>query len=136
MPHPKAILETVLYVDDLDAAAAFYENALQLVPIHSDDRMRVLGVSNENFLLLFRSGETGSAIDLPGGTIPPHDGRGRMHVAFSVGKDEVSSWRDHLRAKGVGIESEVQWPNGQTSLYLRDPAGNLAEIATSGLWDR
>jgi len=28
----------------------------------------------------------------------------------------------------------VKWPRGGTSLYFRDPAGHLVELATPGLW--
>ena len=134
MLSPKAVLETVLYVDDLDAAAAFYEMLLQLAPVHSDERMKVLRVSEQNFLLLFKTGATKAPISVPGGTIPAHDGSGRMHVAFSVGDEEMVSWSERLRTKGVSIESTVNWPSGERSLYFRDPAGILVELATPNLW--
>jgi len=35
---------------------------------------------------------------------------------------------------GVPIESEVRWPRGGRSLYVRDPAGNSVEIASPALW--
>ena len=39
-----------------------------------------------------------------------------------------------LRKCGVAIESEVDWPSGGTSLYFRDPAGNVLELAPPTLW--
>lgn len=136
MLHPRAILETVLYVDDLDDAAAFYRDVLRLVPVQGDDRMRVLKVSDENLLLLFLRGGTTTAIPVPGGVIPPHDGSGPLHLAFSVDRTDLAAWRAHLAKKGVSVESAVSWPNDEESLYFRDPSGNLVELATRGLWNR
>ncbi len=39
-----------------------------------------------------------------------------------------------LEAAGVAIESEVTWPRGGRSLYIRDPAGNCVELASPKLW--
>jgi catechol 2,3-dioxygenase-like lactoylglutathione lyase family enzyme len=39
-----------------------------------------------------------------------------------------------LAEHGVGIESEVQWDLGGTSLYFRDPDGHSVELATPGVW--
>jgi catechol 2,3-dioxygenase-like lactoylglutathione lyase family enzyme len=39
-----------------------------------------------------------------------------------------------LESKGVAIESVVNWPQGSTSIYFRDPDGNLGELVSPGLW--
>jgi hypothetical protein len=39
-----------------------------------------------------------------------------------------------LVAESVPIEKEVAWPNGGQSLYFRDPAANLVELVTPGIW--
>lgn len=128
------VLETGLYVDDLDRARAFYEGVLGLVPMLADARFAAYPVGG-TVLLLFLRGSADEAIELPfGGAIPPHDGAGRLHFAFSAEAADMERWRDHLTAHGVAIEGEVQWPKGSTSLYFRDPDGNLAEIASPGLW--
>jgi catechol 2,3-dioxygenase-like lactoylglutathione lyase family enzyme len=85
-------------------------------------------------LLLFRKGSTAEPAVLPGGTIPPHDGGGRLHLAFAVSAVELEAWRERLRSHGVSIEGEVKWPRGGTSLYFRDPDDHLVELATPGLW--
>jgi catechol 2,3-dioxygenase-like lactoylglutathione lyase family enzyme len=46
----------------------------------------------------------------------------------------MDAWRDHLAARGVDIEAEVQWPRGGHSLYFRDPAGNSLELASPRIW--
>ena len=76
----------------------------------------------------------GAARHTPGGSIPPHDGQGPMHVAFSISPDELAAWQEHLQAAGVNLEGRTQWPRGGVSVYFRDPDGHLLEIATPGLW--
>lgn len=128
------VVETGLYVDDLARAAAFYEGVLGLEPMLADQRFIAYGVG-DTVLLLFKRGTADEAIALPfGGAIPPHDGAGRLHFAFAAPAEAIAPWRAHLLAHGVAIEGEVHWPRGSTSLYFRDPDGNLAEIASPGLW--
>jgi len=42
--------------------------------------------------------------------------------------------RARLETAGVAIESQVTWPRGGRSLYIRDPAGNCVELASPKLW--
>lgn len=135
MLQPKAILETVLYVDDLDVSVDFYRDVLGLVAVHADDRMRVMRVSVQNYLLLFLRGGTSAPVPTPGGMIPAHDGAGQMHLAFAIDRDDVAAWRLHVEAQGTPIESTVEWQADEISLYFRDPSGHLVELATPGLWD-
>ncbi|SDD46116.1 VOC family protein [Ruegeria marina] len=132
--RPRAVLETVLYVDDLDAASEFYALVMNLPLAHEDRRMKVFRLTDQNFLLLFKTGDTRQPINVPGGTIPAHDGRHGMHVALSIDHDEVEAWAQRLQDNNIPIESTVRWPSGDTSLYFRDPAGNLVELATPDLW--
>jgi catechol 2,3-dioxygenase-like lactoylglutathione lyase family enzyme len=39
-----------------------------------------------------------------------------------------------LRKAGVSIEREVDWDEGGRSIYFRDPAGNVVELAPPTLW--
>ncbi|MFG1359398.1 VOC family protein [Xanthobacter pseudotagetidis] len=132
-PPLGGVLETGLYVDDLARAAAFYEGVMGLVPMLADERFIAYPVG-ATVLLLFKRGSTHETIAMPFGTIPPHDGAGRLHFAFAAAAADIDRWRAHLAAHGVAIEGEARWPKGGTSLYFRDPDGNLAEIATPGLW--
>ncbi|HEX2137975.1 MAG TPA: VOC family protein [Microvirga sp.] len=134
MPRLIRVLETVLYVSDLERAAAFYSDVLGLPCIHADKRMRAYDVGGSGVLLLFPEGGSLQPIETPGGSIPPHDGQGPMHVAFSIAEDELELWQRHLAAAGVSIEGRTQWPRGGISVYFRDPDGHLLEIATPGLW--
>jgi catechol 2,3-dioxygenase-like lactoylglutathione lyase family enzyme len=135
MPSLKGVLETCLYVDDIERAKAFYEALFELPLVLSDQRMCAYDVGGHSLLLLFRRGESLRTIQLPGGTIPPHDGQGPYHVAFSIGADEVTVWEERLKAQGIEIEGRTRWPRGGTSLYFRDPDGHLLELATPGLWE-
>jgi catechol 2,3-dioxygenase-like lactoylglutathione lyase family enzyme len=83
---------------------------------------------------LFPQGGSLQPIETPGGFVPPHDGSGPMHVAFSIDEDELETWQDHLRRAGVTLEGRTQWRRGGVSVYFRDPDGHLLEIATPGLW--
>ncbi len=131
-PPLKGVLETALYVDDLDRAARFYEDVLGLVPLTSDSRFRAYDVGGRSVLLLFRRGATLDTVRLPGGTIPPHDGHGPLHLAFAV--DDMAAWERRLEEGGIPIEGRTVWPRGGHSLYARDPDGHLLEFATPGLW--
>ena len=134
MPKLTRVLETVLYVSDLNRAADFYERVLGLSCIHRDHRIRAFDVSGTGVLLLFPEGGSLQPVDTPGGSIPPHDGSGPMHVAFSIPADELEEWQQHLMNNGLVLEGRTQWPRGGVSVYFRDPDDHLLEIATPGLW--
>lgn len=128
------VLETSLYVDDLDRAARFYEDVLGLKALTSDKRFLAYDVGGKSVLLLFRRGFTLETVHMPGGTIPPHDGHGPIHAAFAIGADALTDWEERLAAHGVAIEGRTKWTRGGTSIYFRDPDGHLLELATPGLW--
>lgn len=136
MPGITGVLETALYVEDLGRARRFYETVIGLRPLYSDTRMCAYDIGGRSVLLLFPRGGSLDPVELPGGagTIPPHDGSGPLHVAFSIAGDELPAWERELTVHGVAIESRTTWPRGGTSIYFRDPDGHLLELATPGLW--
>lgn len=130
----RGILETSLYVADLERSRRFYETLFGFTALFADARMVALEVPGKQVLLLFRSGASAQTIETPGGRLPPHDGAGQTHVAFEVGAEELDAWRARLAAADLPVESEIAWPRGGTSLYFRDPDHHLVELATPGLW--
>lgn len=128
------VIETCLYVDDLDRAGQFYEQVLGLTGLTRDSRFRAYDVGGQSVLLLFQRGATLETVHMPGGTIPPHDGHGPLHMAFAIAADALPQWEQRLRERGIEIEGRTDWSRGGHSIYFRDPDGHLLELATPGLW--
>ena len=133
-PKLDRVLETSLYSDDIERAAGFYEDLLGLPLLTSDQRFRAYDVGGKSVLLLFRRGATLETVRMPGGTIPPHDGHGPLHVAFAVAAPALEEWESRLSNQGVAIEGRTAWSRGGRSIYFRDPDGHLLELASPGLW--
>ncbi len=134
MPKLAGVIETALYVDDLERARAFYEEVLGLGRMNSDQRFLAFDVGGRSVLLLFRRGSTLETVHLPGGTIPPHDGSGPLHMAFAIEADELAEWERRLGRHNVVIEGRTDWPRGGRSVYFRDPDNHLLELVTPGVW--
>jgi len=136
-PILSAVLETALYVDDLEKADQFYGGVLGLPKIYSVPGRQLVFRCGDGVLLIFDPKQTErDQMVINGGAIPLHGTRGAGHMAFRVSKEQLNNCREHLLAKGVVIESEITWPNGAHSVYFRDPAGNSLEFATPDIWNR
>jgi catechol 2,3-dioxygenase-like lactoylglutathione lyase family enzyme len=134
VPKLSGVIETALYVDDLERARAFYKDALGLSLLTSDSRFLAFDVGGRSVFLLFRRGSTLETVHLPGGTIPPHDGSGPIHVAFAITADELPAWEKRLQEYNIAIEGRTDWPRGGHSVYFRDPDRHLLELVTPGVW--
>ena len=134
MPRVAGILETCLYVANVEQSAKFYERIFGFERMLSNERICALAVNDRDVLILFLQGGTAQPVELPGGIPPPHDGSGQSHFAFAIAKEDLPAWENHLTANGVAIESRVHWETGGDSLYFRDLDGHLAELATPGIW--
>jgi len=128
-PPLRHVLETVLYVDDLDAAARFYGGVLGLEEASRKAGAFVFYRLDRQMLLLFEPEAARGSV-----TVPPHGADGAGHVAFAVADRDLERWVAHLVTHGVEIEAELDWPNGGRSFYFRDPAGNSLEIAAPSIW--
>ena len=134
-PKLNGVLETALYVDDLERARDFYVDVLGCHVMLDTPRLAALSVAGRSVLLLFQRGATLDALPTPGGVVPGHGGSGVQHLAFSISAAALSAWGERLEKAGVAIESRVRWPKGGESIYLRDPDGHSVELVTPGLWE-
>lgn len=134
MLHPEGVLETALYVADLDIAERFYAGVLGLERVVRVEGRHVFFRCGRGMLLLFVARETSKPPGNPAMPVPPHGATGPGHVCFRVGAEYMTEWRRQLEDKGVEIEADFRWPNGARSVYFRDPDGNSLEIAEPKLW--
>ncbi len=124
------VLETCLYVDDLDAAEQFYAGALGLRLVSRQPGRHVFFRCGSVMLLLFEP----NASSREPSDVPPHGAHGPGHVAFAVASEDFAGWLSLLDHRNIIVEQQVEWPNGGRSIYFRDPAGNSIELATRDLW--
>jgi catechol 2,3-dioxygenase-like lactoylglutathione lyase family enzyme len=134
VPSVHGILETALYVKDVQKAAAFYRRLFGFATLLDSERLIALDVANRNVLLLFKERATKEPFATPGGVIPGHAGSGVTHFAFSIASEDLTDWQQRLDAEGVAVESVVNWPGGAQSVYFRDVDENLVELITPGFW--
>ncbi|WP_176086654.1 VOC family protein [Martelella sp. HB161492] len=129
------ILESALYVDDLDAAEAFYGGILGLTKIAAQANRHIFFKAGSGVLLIFNPEET--AIPAPSGAlpVPPHGAKGAGHLCFTLEGDDFAALRARLEEHAVPVEADFRWPNGARSVYFRDPAGNSLECAEKRLWN-
>ena len=135
-PKTNGIVETALYVEDLERAVEFYSRVLGYRPLSDVKPERLCALASDSLpvLLLFRKGGSTEPMVIPGGIIPPNDGEGVQHIAFGINAGDYEAWKAWLIANGVEIESEVRWERGGRSIYFRDPDNHNLELATPGIW--
>ncbi len=133
-PQPSAILETILYAADLDAAEDFYRDVLGLEPVSKMPGRHVFYRVGNQMLLIFNPAVTVEPPKDPKLPVPPHGMTGEGHVCFAASADEITKWRAHMESKGIAIEADFEWPGGGRSIYFRDPAGNAIEFAEPRIW--
>jgi catechol 2,3-dioxygenase-like lactoylglutathione lyase family enzyme len=132
------VLETALYVKNLERSLQFYKAVFDFAVIASEERICALQVADRQVLLLIKEGASVRPRATPGGTVPGTDGSGNLHLAFWVSASELEEWERWLRERGVAIESKVTreksgesfWLQASQSLYFRDPDGHVLELKT------
>jgi catechol 2,3-dioxygenase-like lactoylglutathione lyase family enzyme len=133
MHAASAILETAIYVDDLEVAERFYCEIFGLEVIARAPGRHVFLKCGRQVLLIFNP--DASNADNPGITVPRHGTKGPGHICFRAEDSaEFDAWRAHFTAAGLAIEHDHEWSNGARSVYVRDPAGNSVEVAEVKLW--
>jgi catechol 2,3-dioxygenase-like lactoylglutathione lyase family enzyme len=131
---PQAVLETVLYAADLDAAESFYRDVLGLVRIARDGDRHVFFRCGDQVLLIFNPARTSLPPTTGALPVPPHGTTGPGHVCFRASRADIEKWRRVLGTAGIDIEADFEWPQGGRSIYFRDPAGNCLEFAEPRIW--
>jgi catechol 2,3-dioxygenase-like lactoylglutathione lyase family enzyme len=127
-PKSAGILESSLYVADVDASVRFYEKIFGFHVISEfGGRGCALQADGRQVLLLFKKGGS-LAMETP------HDGEGELHLAFAIAAAELPVWEQWLAGNGIAIEEKRHWERGGVSLYFRDPDRHLLEVATPGVW--
>ena len=124
------VLETVLYVDDLDAAERFYGELLGLELDSRQDGLFAFFKCGPGMLLLFEP--AGSRA--PAATCRRMAPEGRATPASRSPRPTSTAGNGASSDAGVAIEQEMTWPRGGRSFYFRDPAGNSLELATPRIW--
>ncbi len=135
-PPLRQALEVALYASDLEACAAFYDKVIGLERGPEVPGRHVFFRLGDGMLLLFNPEASARSPGNPALPVPPHGAQGPGHLCFAAERAAIAAWAARLRAAGVEIEAEFDWPNGARSLYIRDPAGNSIEFAEPGLWAR
>jgi catechol 2,3-dioxygenase-like lactoylglutathione lyase family enzyme len=128
VPAIGGILETALYVDDVERSREFYERLFGFQAVAAGERLTAMAVGPGQVLLLFRKRGSTSL----GRTA--HDGYGQLHLAFSIPAADLAAWERRLGAAGIEVVEHRTWERGGQSLYFRDPDGHLLELATPGVW--
>jgi len=127
-PTLTGILESALYVSDLERSRRFYEDLFGFQVVASGDRLVALAVKPGQVLLLFRKKASAQLEHTA------HDGDGQLHVAFAVPANALTAWEALLTERDIAILERRTWELGGQSLYFRDPDGHLLELATPGVW--
>ncbi|MEM8570790.1 MAG: VOC family protein [Pseudomonadota bacterium] len=133
-PGPARILETAVYVDDLDAAEGFYGDLLGLEKVGRVGNRHIFYRCGQGMLLVFNPKETVAPPQNPALPVPPHGSIGEGHMCFGADAAALDAIIAHLQSAGIEIEADFNWPNGARSIYVRDPAGNSIEFSEPRLW--
>ena len=134
MPEISGLLETALYVDDMERSVDFFRRVMGLSVMFESDKLTAFDAGNRGVLLAFLRGASIEDMRSPSGTIAGHDGSGPTHMAFAIPGGSYETWRDHLRSAGVLERGEMRWKAGGRSYYFEDPDGHVLEVATPGIW--
>ncbi len=114
----------VLTVRDLDASLAFYERVLGLAPVTFGQGRKALAFGQSKINL--------HPADAPVAPHAQHPAPGSADVCF-IASESMDTVMDHLDRCGINIlEGPVSRTGALgpiTSVYFRDPDGNLIEVS-------
>src|SRR2546428_742847 len=97
-PSLIGVLETVLYVSDLDRAERFYSDVLGMRLLSKEPGRSLFYRAGTSVFLLFNAETT-----LRGDSLPSHGATGSVHTCFLVPGTEYERWKQFLPSHGVPI---------------------------------
>jgi catechol 2,3-dioxygenase-like lactoylglutathione lyase family enzyme len=122
---PKAISAITLFVEDLSATKAFYQEVFGL-PVHFEDDDSAVFLFGETMINLLKVGEAPELI-APAPVAPPEAG---ARYQFTINVDDVDAMCEELKRRGVELlNGPMDRPWGIRTAAFRDPAGHIWEIA-------
>ena len=95
------VIETVLYVSDIERADAFIERCCNCRRWSPTNGFCAYNVGDRSVLLLFIEGDSLRGAHYPTGLFP-RTMAGPAHIGLAVAKDQLPHWERHLMANGVG----------------------------------
>ena len=114
------ICELTLETSDLEGVERFYREAFGL-PVLAREGDRVwLGVG----------GQTRLGLWTPGAKEFGDEGGRHVHFAFRADAGTLDALAERVRALGCAVRGPERREDGDSSLYVEDPEGNVVEI-----WD-
>ena len=128
------VLETCLYVRNMQISRTWYKSILKLTPTLATDRMTVFPLGQTS-LLLFQLGQTAAdgvnesnaSLVVPGHgpsqdilkTLIAEKSELKQHYCIAVESTQaVTDWEAHLKQNDVSIRGHMRWPGGGTSVYF------------------
>ena len=125
-----AVIETAIYVDDLDKTEAFYRTILGLPVIVKEHGRHVFFQVGDNSVLLAFIAEA----TLKSGERTPHGATGPGHFALGIDTD-ASTLGDKNCATTASPSKTRSFGRAAASRSISAIlAGNLAELVTPGIW--
>jgi catechol 2,3-dioxygenase-like lactoylglutathione lyase family enzyme len=125
----RGLAELVLIVEDVRAAAHFYEDVVGLVPrVPADDEWAWFWAGSPGdpqSVALHR----GPLLFEEHSPLPEGERFGRVHFAFEVAREDLDTSVARVRSSGVDVYGPVDFDWMQArSYYFYDPDGNLLEL--------
>jgi catechol 2,3-dioxygenase-like lactoylglutathione lyase family enzyme len=117
------------FVDDVDAAIAFYRDLLGFeVVMHPAPPFAMLDRGDLRLLLSAPGGGPGGGAAMPDGRLPEPGGWNRFQLEVADLDAEV----DRLRTAGATFRNEIVEGVGGRQILVDDPAGNCVELFEPG----
>jgi catechol 2,3-dioxygenase-like lactoylglutathione lyase family enzyme len=125
----QSISELALWVNDVDAAAAFYADNLGFTVREIEPGKNAFLASGDFLLVLFNPDSPGTELAeqylaRKGGPV----GGGVYHVAFRVDPEQLDRYGETVRAHGIEVKGPVSFGTGRRSYFFEDLDAHYIEL--------